>query len=65
MTTDTRQSSMIQREIERPDPALIEQMAQFGTATVHEAQGRRGFAGVHLRPIQQGVRLAGSAVTVL
>ena len=35
-----------------------------GTATVHEAIGRRGFVGADIRPIQQGVRLAGSAVTV-
>ena len=36
---------------------------RFGTATVHEAIGRRGFAGPELRPIQQGVGIAGSAVT--
>lgn len=39
-------------------------LASAGTATVHEAIGRRGFAGPDLRPIQQGVRLAGSAITV-
>jgi 4-hydroxy-4-methyl-2-oxoglutarate aldolase len=31
---------------------------------VHEAIGRRGFAGPQLRPIQHGMRLAGTAVTV-
>jgi 4-hydroxy-4-methyl-2-oxoglutarate aldolase len=52
------------RSIRRADPAAIAQLAASGTATVHEAIGRRGFVGSDLRPIQQGVRLAGSAVTV-
>ncbi|NEY34546.1 4-carboxy-4-hydroxy-2-oxoadipate aldolase/oxaloacetate decarboxylase [Streptomyces sp. PRKS01-65] len=40
-------------------------LAGYGTATVGEAMGRTGFLGPHLRPIQQGVRVAGTAVTVL
>lgn len=52
------------RTIERADPDVIGALGALGTATVHEAIGRRGFAGPHLRPIQQGTRLAGSAVTV-
>ncbi|MFE5393404.1 4-carboxy-4-hydroxy-2-oxoadipate aldolase/oxaloacetate decarboxylase [Streptomyces sp. NPDC056568] len=40
-------------------------LAGYGTATVGEAMGRTGFLGTHLRPIQQGVRVAGTAVTVL
>lgn len=42
----------------------IDELAEVGTATVHEAMGRRGFLGPELRPIQQGVAIAGSAVTV-
>lgn len=52
------------RKIERAEPESVEALGDLGTATVHEAIGRRGFAGSQLRPIQQGVRLAGSAVTV-
>jgi 4-hydroxy-4-methyl-2-oxoglutarate aldolase len=52
------------RTIDRPDPATVAALAALGTATVHEAIGRRGFAGPDLRPIQQGTRLAGPAVTV-
>lgn len=52
------------RTIERADPSIIDALGAFGTATVHEALGRRGFVGPHVRPIQQGARLAGSAVTV-
>jgi 4-hydroxy-4-methyl-2-oxoglutarate aldolase len=50
--------------IDRADPEAAAALGALGTATVHEAIGRRGFAGPHLRPIQQGARLAGPAVTV-
>ncbi|WP_285572378.1 4-carboxy-4-hydroxy-2-oxoadipate aldolase/oxaloacetate decarboxylase [Streptomyces sp. NBC_01463] len=43
----------------------VEALAGYGTATVGEAMGRTGFLGTHLRPIQQDVRVAGTAVTVL
>jgi 4-hydroxy-4-methyl-2-oxoglutarate aldolase len=55
---------VIVRTIERADGPIVDALGVFGTATVHEAIGRRGFAGPHLRPIQQGTRLTGSAVTV-
>ncbi len=53
------------REIDRADPDIIDELAEAGTATVHEAMGRIGFVGPHIRPIQQGAKIAGSAVTVL
>ncbi|HKE72002.1 MAG TPA: 4-carboxy-4-hydroxy-2-oxoadipate aldolase/oxaloacetate decarboxylase [Acidimicrobiales bacterium] len=55
---------VVVRTIDRPDPEVVAALGECGTATVHEAMGRRGFAGPGLRPIQQGVRLAGPAVTV-
>ena len=57
--------NVVVREIDRADPAVIDGLGRSGTATVHEAIGRVGYAGSELRPIQQGVRIAGSAVTVL
>jgi 4-hydroxy-4-methyl-2-oxoglutarate aldolase len=57
--------NVVVRQIDRADPAVITALGAAGTATVHEAIGRVGFAGVELRPIQQDVRIAGSAVTVL
>ena len=51
--------------IERADPGVVDALAPIGTATVHEAIGRRGFLGAEITPIQQGARIAGSAVTVL
>jgi 4-hydroxy-4-methyl-2-oxoglutarate aldolase len=55
---------VVVRHIERADPAVVAALGEQGTATVHEAIGARGFTGPELRPIQQGARLAGSAVTV-
>ena len=52
-------------EIDRADPESVLALGQVGTATIHEAIGRRGFLGPELRPIQTGVRVAGTAVTVL
>ena len=56
---------IVKRTIERADRDVIAGLGDAGTATVHEAIGRRGYLGPDLRPIQQGTRVAGSAVTVL
>lgn len=56
---------VVVRQIDRADPQVVDGLAEAGTATVHEAIGRAGFAGPHLRPNQQDVKIAGSAVTVL
>jgi 4-hydroxy-4-methyl-2-oxoglutarate aldolase len=55
---------VVVRNIDRADPNTIAGLGAAGSATVHEAIGRGGFAGADLRPIQQGRRLGGSAVTV-
>jgi 4-hydroxy-4-methyl-2-oxoglutarate aldolase len=55
---------VVVRTIERADRSAVDGLAALGTATVHEAIGRRGFAGPELRPIQHGKRLAGTAITV-
>lgn len=55
---------VVVRAIPRAERTVIEALGRMGTATVHEALGRRGFVGPHLRPIQEGARLAGSAITV-
>jgi 4-hydroxy-4-methyl-2-oxoglutarate aldolase len=52
------------RSIRRAADDVIDGLAACGSSTVHEAQGRTGFAGPTFRPIQQDVRIAGSAVTV-
>ncbi|WP_419947065.1 4-carboxy-4-hydroxy-2-oxoadipate aldolase/oxaloacetate decarboxylase [Candidatus Poriferisodalis sp.] len=56
---------VVKRTIERADSEVVAGLGDAGTATVHEAIGRRGYLGPALRPIQQGTKLAGSAITVL
>ncbi len=43
----------------------VEALARYGVATLGEAMGRTGLLAPEIRPIQQGVRIAGTAVTVL
>jgi 4-hydroxy-4-methyl-2-oxoglutarate aldolase len=56
---------VIVRSNRAPDADAVAALREQGVATVHEAQGRRGLLGPQIRPIQQGVAIAGRAVTVL
>lgn len=56
---------IVRRTIERAPLDIVDQLAPIGTATVHEAIGRSGYLGPELKPIQQNVKVAGTAVTVL
>ncbi|MDX3224965.1 4-carboxy-4-hydroxy-2-oxoadipate aldolase/oxaloacetate decarboxylase [Streptomyces sp. ME19-01-6] len=49
----------------KADAEDVDALAGFGVATVSEAMGRTGLLGPEVRPVQQGVRVAGTAVTVL
>ena len=51
--------------IPRADAAAVRDLARHGVATVHEAAGRTGFLGPGLRPVQDGARTGGTAVTAL
>ena len=53
----------IVRNIERPDAEVVRKLGEFGTATVHEAQGRTGLMLPYMRPIYP--RIGSPAVTVL
>jgi 4-hydroxy-4-methyl-2-oxoglutarate aldolase len=57
--------TVVVTDVQRADGSTIDALASHGVATVHEAMGRTGLVGASLRPIQDGVRIAGSAVTVL
>ena len=65
MNPNARNRHVVVRSIERTPIDIVDQLAPIGTATVHEAIGRRGYLGPHLRPIQRDVKVAGTAVTAL
>ena len=52
-------------DVPRAPADQIDKLTDFGVATVHEALGRIGFLGPRHRPIQDGARIGGSAVTAL
>jgi len=55
---------VVTQHIDRADAAIINELGAAGVATVHEAQGRSGLMKPNMRPIQQDVAMAGSAVTI-
>ena len=57
--------SVVVTDVPRADTSSIDTLGLHGVATVHEAMGRTGLVGASIRPIQEGTRIAGSAVTVL
>ncbi|WP_108661719.1 4-carboxy-4-hydroxy-2-oxoadipate aldolase/oxaloacetate decarboxylase [Acuticoccus kandeliae] len=49
---------------ERPDARHVAALAAHGTATIHEAQGRRGALSSTLKPVDRAMNLCGPAFTV-
>ena len=56
---------VVVRKIPRIEASVAAKLRQLGTATVHEAIGRRGLMKPYMRPIWPGAAIAGPVVTVL
>src|SRR3954454_9016265 len=56
---------IVKRSIDRANRAAVDQLAQHGVSTVHEAMGRLGLMQPYMRPIYAGAQVSGAAVTVL
>jgi 4-hydroxy-4-methyl-2-oxoglutarate aldolase len=54
-----------EQSVEAELSAAVATLATHGVAAAHEAFGRAGLLDPAIRPIQQGIRVAGPAVTVL
>jgi len=56
--------NVVVQNIDRTDADTVAGLGKLGVATIHEAQGRKGLMAPQIRPIQQGTRISGTAVTV-
>lgn len=57
--------NVVVTDVPRADADAVDALAGYGVATVHEAMGRTGYLGTRLRPVIDGARVAGTAVTAL
>jgi 4-hydroxy-4-methyl-2-oxoglutarate aldolase len=53
------------RRIPRPDTEAVRILRELGTATISEAQGRRGLLNPYMRPIFPTAKVCGPAITAL
>lgn len=54
----------VNTKFDRPDPALVDQLGKYSSATIHEAQGRLGALSATIKPVDHTMSLCGPAFTV-
>jgi 4-hydroxy-4-methyl-2-oxoglutarate aldolase len=54
----------VKTTIERPTADAISRLAKFSSATIHEAQGRKGALSSRIKPIDRSMSFCGPATTV-
>lgn len=65
MSQRTNNLGVVHTNITRADKNVVIELSKFGVATIHEAMGRVGLMQPYMRPIYQGAKMCGTAVTVL
>lgn len=65
MNQAMNQLGIVKRNIVRADPAAVERLSKLGVATIHEAMGRVGLMKPYMRPVYNGAKICGTAVTIL
>jgi 4-hydroxy-4-methyl-2-oxoglutarate aldolase len=54
----------VKTKIDRPAADAVSRLSQFTSATIHEAQGRKGALSSKIKPIDRNMSFCGPAVTV-
>jgi 4-hydroxy-4-methyl-2-oxoglutarate aldolase len=55
----------VKTKFDRPSEDAIQRLSKFSSATVHEAQGRKGALSSRIKPIDRSMSFCGPAVTVV
>ncbi|NVM96897.1 4-carboxy-4-hydroxy-2-oxoadipate aldolase/oxaloacetate decarboxylase [Arthrobacter wenxiniae] len=55
----------VKTKFDRPSADAIRRLSKFSSATVHEAQGRKGALSSKIKPIDRSMSFCGPAVTVV
>lgn len=56
---------VVHTDITRADALVVAELSKYGVATIHEAMGRVGLMQHYMRPVYNGAKMCGTAVTVL
>ncbi len=62
---DMNNLGIVKRTIVRADKAAVDRLSRHGVATIHEAMGRVGLMKSYMRPVYNGAKMCGTAVTIL
>ena len=54
----------VKTKVDRPTADAVQRLAKFSSATIHEAQGRKGALSSKIKPIDRSMSFCGPALTV-
>jgi 4-hydroxy-4-methyl-2-oxoglutarate aldolase len=54
----------VKTNVERPAADAVQRLSEFSSATIHEAQGRKGALSSKIKPIDRSMSFCGPALTV-